>query len=314
MQSQQPFRDEITRVTQHYISTDGPRQLNLTHADRTICLEAASHTTHPSALLPAFAAVEDVLRNQSHPNFIRWSVSNCNQPRVVFVRWLSTSLILLGFIVDALLIIFSSPSGKGTLIPAPVRLVASPLWWMGLSLLIASKDGICIILHWNYKRNLRPWEMFADEALATDKDGKAGGDFDEGFDGAMPERIYTGGSTASTVTTISSVSSNGSKSKGKSKKSKSKGKGKGKGGAGQNDQKPYLQSLGPPNAFDTEPWVDVYDDTTWWKRVCSVSITTPNTHLRAVQDRTVLVSLISGTIIGTALGVGSMFIPAPRLF
>jgi hypothetical protein len=264
------------------------------------CLDASASTTHPSALLPAFTAVEDVLKNQCHPNFIRYSVSNCNQPRVVFVRWLSSSLIILGFIVAALLIVFSSPSGHKTIIPPPVRLVASPLWWAGFSLLIASRDGICIILHWNYKRNLRPWEMFADEAVSGEKD-------EDGF-GDMPERIYTGASTVS-ASTVSSASSNNSVSKSKNKNKKGKGKGRKAGG-----QKPSLESLGPPNAFDTEPWVDVYEETSWWKRVCNVSITTPNRHIRAVQDRVVLMALLCGTAVGMALAVGSVFIPAPKLF
>ncbi|KAK8094600.1 hypothetical protein PG997_001285, partial [Apiospora hydei] len=87
--SVQPFREELTRIVRHYISTSGPRQLNLTHTDRIACIQAVEQTTHPSALLPAFIAAETLLKGQCHPNFVQWSVSNSSRPRVVFARWLA---------------------------------------------------------------------------------------------------------------------------------------------------------------------------------------------------------------------------------
>ncbi|KAK6067055.1 hypothetical protein SCUP234_11771 [Seiridium cupressi] len=154
----QPFRTEISSVVGHYIATAGPRQLNLTHQARTACLQAIEQTTHPSALLPAFAAVEAILR--------------------------------------------------------------------GFAFLIGSQQGICIILHWNYKRNLRPWEQFADDVLAN----KAG--VEQKRDGDNVEkhghkRKDTGSSTSSDDDAVTLHKNN-------------------------------LWRLGPANTFDTEPWVGLY--------------------------------------------------------
>ncbi|KAL8858743.1 MAG: hypothetical protein Q9178_004660 [Gyalolechia marmorata] len=72
----QPFRSEIDRVISHYIATESPRELNLSHKTRTTVLHALHHTTHPSAFSLVHDIVESTLRGQSHPNFIRWSICN----------------------------------------------------------------------------------------------------------------------------------------------------------------------------------------------------------------------------------------------
>ncbi|ETS79112.1 hypothetical protein PFICI_08965 [Pestalotiopsis fici W106-1] len=92
----QPFRDEIFQIVRQYIFTGGERQLNLTHQDRTACIQAVEQTTHPSALLPAFAAAEAMLRGHCHPEFVRWSIANnnnSNRPRVVFTKDLGAAII-----------------------------------------------------------------------------------------------------------------------------------------------------------------------------------------------------------------------------
>ncbi|KAK9424622.1 hypothetical protein SUNI508_03498 [Seiridium unicorne] len=270
----QPFRTEISSVVGHYIATAGPRQLNLTHQARTACFQAIEQTTHPSALLPAFAAVEAILRGQCHPNFVRWSVSNSNRPRVVFVRGLGSTLVLLGFILDVVLILST--------ISQWIRLLVTPLWILGFAFLIGSQQGICIILHWNYKRNLRPWEQFADDVLAN----KAG--VEQKSDGHNVEkhghkRKDTGSSTSSDDDAVTLHKNN-------------------------------LWKLGPANTFDTEPWVGLYHQKSVWKRVFDVSVMTQNRHVRAMRDRVVFKSVLWASLGALVLAVCSVFVPSPGLF
>ncbi|OTA90809.1 hypothetical protein M434DRAFT_33267 [Hypoxylon sp. CO27-5] len=148
--SAQPFREEATQVVRHYIATSGPRKLDLSYKDRTACMHAFQHTTHPSAFLPAFLAAETTLREHSHPNFIRWCLCNSNYPRVLFSRVLGALLIVLAVILDIILIL----SKFNRL----ARLSAVPLWYGGLYILLIEGRGISIRLYMNRKRHLRPWE------------------------------------------------------------------------------------------------------------------------------------------------------------
>lgn len=90
----QPFRDEIFRVAHQYIFAGGERQLCLAPRDRTACIRAVEQTTHPSALLPAFAAAEAMLRGRCHPAFVQWSASNGGggRPRMAFSALISPGL------------------------------------------------------------------------------------------------------------------------------------------------------------------------------------------------------------------------------
>ena len=62
------------------------RQLNLSAREQKATLQALAHTTHPSAFRIIARSVENALRRQAHPNFIRWSICNGNPARVFFAR------------------------------------------------------------------------------------------------------------------------------------------------------------------------------------------------------------------------------------
>ncbi|KAI2632089.1 hypothetical protein GGR54DRAFT_17614 [Hypoxylon sp. NC1633] len=162
--SAQPFRDEVTQVVRHYISGSGPRSLNLTDQDRTACMHALQHTTHPTAFLPAFLAADTVLRGHSHPNFIRRNICNSNRPRIMFARALGVFLIGLALILDVILILSK--------LNRLVRLSALPLWYVGLYILLIGGRGISISLYMNRKRQLRPWEGPDADAVRTHSGAK----------------------------------------------------------------------------------------------------------------------------------------------
>ncbi|KAL2112590.1 hypothetical protein VUR80DRAFT_7015 [Thermomyces stellatus] len=147
----QPYRDEVNQVVRHYILSGAPRQLYLSPQDRAACIHASEHTTHPSALLPAFISAEAMLRGRLHPNFISWSISNSNRPLVITTRLLTVLLLLVTVGLDAFLIL--------TELSRLWRLVCAPLWFTAFCGLIASGSGLCLVLHIKGRRQLRPWEQ-----------------------------------------------------------------------------------------------------------------------------------------------------------
>ena len=96
--------------------------------------------------------IESVLRNQLHPNFIRWTICNGNPPRVWFARGLGVSLFLVGVLVELLLTL--SKAGRGYRALGAIAIV------IGVATLIAGAKGMCVVLHGMHHRHLRPWELF----------------------------------------------------------------------------------------------------------------------------------------------------------
>jgi len=157
----QPFREEMDRVIATYIMEGAPRQLNLSAKDRDATLHALAFTTHPSACRLAVKVVENSLRQQAHPNFIRWSICNGNPARVFFARGLGVGLIIAAFLVAILVTI--SRAGRGW------RALAAIGWVLGISTLVAAYKGMCVVLHGMHHRHVRPWELFVDEENENDR-------------------------------------------------------------------------------------------------------------------------------------------------
>lgn len=105
----QPFRSEINRIAFHYIAPGSPRELKLNDRDRALILYALQKTTHPSALTLVKRMLDTRLRNQTHPNFIRWSICNGNKSRTIFLRSFAVMNIVIGFII-AIILTLSSQS------------------------------------------------------------------------------------------------------------------------------------------------------------------------------------------------------------
>lgn len=137
-----------------YIKAHAPRELNLSDRERTALLKALEYTTHPTAFRAILPTVENSLRQQAHPNFIRWTICNGNRSRVIFARGLGIATILLGFV--AAIIITLSHAGRGW------RALAAFGWAIGVATLMAGWKGMCVVLHGMHHRHLRPWELFED--------------------------------------------------------------------------------------------------------------------------------------------------------
>lgn len=131
-----------------------PRQLNLSSIEQKAAVQALSYTTHPSAFRGIFKTVDESLRHQAHPNFVRWSICNGNPARVFFARALGVGLITIGFIVA--LVITLSDAGRGW------RALSAIAFVLGVSTLVAAWKGMCVVLHGMHHRHVRPWELFVD--------------------------------------------------------------------------------------------------------------------------------------------------------
>ena len=158
----QPFRNEITRIINHYLAPGSPRQLNLSHNDRATVLRALEYTTHPSALRIVKKMLDSTLRNQSHPNFVRWSICNGTRQWTYALRAFAIMNIAIGFVI-AIVLILSRASRYW-------RILAAIEWWFGITNIIAASQGLCLLLHRLHTRQYHAWERKAyvrddDEAM-----------------------------------------------------------------------------------------------------------------------------------------------------
>ena len=146
----QPFRQEISRIVNHYILAGSPRQFNLSHNDRATVLRALEYTTHPSALRPVKRMLDSTLRAQSHPNFVRWSICNNNRQWTWALRAFAVMNIMIGFAI-AIALILSRASRYW-------RIFAALEWWFGITNIIAASQGLCVLLHRMHTRQYHAWE------------------------------------------------------------------------------------------------------------------------------------------------------------
>ncbi|OJD18471.1 hypothetical protein AJ78_01527 [Emergomyces pasteurianus Ep9510] len=151
----QPYRQELTRIYATYIADGASRQLNLTSQERDNLMRALTCTTHPSAFKQVAAQVEWTLRHQSHPNFLRWTMNNCNHNRVIAARFFGCIAMLFG-LVAGILPIFSSATRAW-------RITAALSLLPGLIIFLTAWEGACVLFLFFNRRHLHPWELFSDE-------------------------------------------------------------------------------------------------------------------------------------------------------
>ncbi|KAF3912784.1 hypothetical protein ABW20_dc0109281 [Dactylellina cionopaga] len=169
--SSQPFRAEISRIISRYITPGGARELNISSRDREAAMQALTYTTHPSAVMNLKVDCDNHLRHQSHPNFIRWVIANCTQPRMNFAYHLGIGTLVLA-VIAALLLTLSSASRAW-------RLLGALLWGFGVIVLICAWKGICIVLMaMGHRRLLEPWEIPCGD-IEDDKESTSHNSFDD---------------------------------------------------------------------------------------------------------------------------------------
>jgi hypothetical protein len=151
----QPFRAEIGKIVTTYLAADAPRQLNLSGREQKLTMQALAYTTHPSAFRLIANNIENTLRKQAHPNFVRWSICNGNPSRICFARDLGLASVLLATIGATILTL--SGVGRG------YRAFFAIGWVIGIATLIASSKGMCIVMHGLHHQQIRPWELFVDD-------------------------------------------------------------------------------------------------------------------------------------------------------
>lgn len=234
----QPYRAEINLIIQHYIIPGSPRELNLPYRIREHVLHALNHTTHPTAFRVVRDLVEQCLRHQSHPNFVRWAMDNGRQPRKLILKQMFALTILI-YIMGILLLVFSGQSRW-------LRVALSPLLLLALSQLIFILHGFCMILLLSGVRELRPWEMFAsDEEMETASHSDtllgiptAGKYYEQHLRRTESESSTLSPTTTSGATTLMTMTRSLSR----------------------------LNPFGGRNSFDSEPWVDLWAKTSPWKK------------------------------------------------
>ncbi|KAK6335713.1 hypothetical protein TWF730_003091 [Orbilia blumenaviensis] len=153
--STQPFRGEVDRITQMFLAPLSPFELNLSGRDRKEVLTALSTTTHPSAFKSVLPQVETSLRQQSHPNFVRYALSTANSGRVAAMRWGGFVLILV-----ALALAVGLSLGK---VSKAVRVVVpTSALFFGICSLLDGQRSVCLVLLTLGLRDRFAWEKDTD--------------------------------------------------------------------------------------------------------------------------------------------------------
>jgi len=266
-------------------------------------LRALHHTTHPSAFSSVRNVIDLGLRHYSHPNFIRWSICNGNQPRILLLRTLAVSWLSIAFIL-ALLLVLSSVTRWARLA------VIFPLW-MGLVSITVSVQGLCVLLHRMHEREMRPWELDNPSNLTlnecypsteTDK-SKVGASLYPIFASTTGSTLATGAFDTKGFSTVDDDDDDDV------------------------DVDVHLEShlpapqctlelrlspLGPPNDFLHEPWMTKWQEKSWWRNVAISKrrrIWVKEEALRVLQNRIVMQAEAWATIMTTVIMIGLVLCP-----
>ncbi|CCG83403.1 Putative uncharacterized protein [Taphrina deformans PYCC 5710] len=160
--SQLPLRAEVERFVTLYLEPNSNRQLNLSHAMRTTCLEALEHTSHPDVLQPVADHIYSLLLRGTLPNFLHYAVKNANGPRRVFAMIMSILPLLLVLALTVLNIVQKKPKA--------LRAVGIPGFWFSTACLLAGLRGSCFFLALKKQVQVRPYYADNDEITSSSHD------------------------------------------------------------------------------------------------------------------------------------------------
>jgi hypothetical protein len=164
------------------------------------------------------------------------------------------------------------------------RILCVVLWWPGVTVVAAaSRWGVCLLLHFRNVRHVRPWELIIDDGVDTTSDTS---DAAENGDFHKHMRKETAASVATTV------SSRGPDPL----------------------RKPSLQTFGPKNEPDSEPWAKMHACKTVYGKIFDEALTVQNQSLQLMQDRAVFLAIVWGALAASVLAIGSLFVPGGGVF
>lgn len=214
-----------------------------------------------------------MLRGQSHPNFIRWSICNGNKPRIFFVKGLGHANIMAGFIIAVVMTLSH--------LNRWYRIFAMIPWLIGFATIVASYKGLCIIMHHNHKRNLRPWEQ-------------GGADIERSVSRSTYATMTTAGSrTAQLSSKLCSYDNLGD----------------------HKDRSTSIEMYISNNAWENEKWVEDYEKKPLLRKIfCEENVWTQDETLRVLQDKIVLGAHLWSWIITLPLTVAFVALPSGNFF
>lgn len=283
--SSQPFRQEIAQIIAHYITVYGPRELNLSHQDRIHVLHALQHTTHPSAFEPIRTLTNMSLRAQSHPNFVRWSICNGNQPRVFVLRTVALGWLVAGTVMAVALVL----SGRSRW----WRIFVAPVWYLAIVMLIAAYQGLCVILMSRHVREIHPWELITGPIPLLLQRSVP----EPSLDSSPPH-------TPRTVDTPFEYSSS-------LQQQLDLESGTGLAPSFTCDK---LAPLGGSNAYGQEAWVQRWLHTSIWRKLTLKKLPAHDRSLHALQDRLIRQARLWAFMIAIPAVVVLVALPSPNLY
>ena len=295
-------------MTAHYILAGAPRELNLSHKDRSTLLNALSETTHPSAFSPVLELTTMMLRNHSHPNFVRWSLCNGNKPRVLFLRsfavwWLTVSVVL------SLTLILSNKSRW-------LRIVVLPVMWFGITNMVAASKGLCVLLHRMHTREVHPWEIdtkaHGEDAskgwLERKKGAKQSKEDSKTLAIHLKPPTLAGANNAYSNLPSPPLNARDPDKNGFESDVEALSMLSGSTLAGK------MAAFGPTNTFSHEPWVMRWRNRAWWRKLRLRKVWVREEGLRLMQNRIVIQAELWATMITIPTIVGIVACPVVGLY
>ena len=149
-------------------------------------------------------------------------------------------------------------------------------WVLGFMFLLAGSNGICFVLYVTKDRHLRPWEQFATETTSL-KSVKTYADEESDQQTLASNDIYSMSNTSSF--------------------------GKRKGHFA-------LEAFGTANSYGHEIWVEKYRAKMMIRKIFDTRVWVQNEHLRLMQDKVALQSVLWSVMVTVPLTV--LFLALPR--
>lgn len=157
--------EELDSIVRLYLLPSSPKELNIPPAMRETALSAlqGSAATDPRHLAPIAAHCYGLLRNCSHPNFLRLGVSNGTLETVCVATSLGIVLTCAGFLYVFLraFVPFKGAHSRWDLFGA------WGFWFLGISLVLSGLRGSCFFLLLFSRRQPLPWERIDDNSSIT---------------------------------------------------------------------------------------------------------------------------------------------------